>query len=333
MYSSLKNLFGNTDIWYMEQKDIDAAIEHLMIRTNGEILSRIEQLSDNVSIEDTATTVHCHMLKIDANGHTRLDDLVEFIDSKLVEYAIPKKEIDEARKDFNTTGSPHKILALKRKAESLFTDLNNTGEGGEILLYILTQEFLGYPQLLSKMSLKTSGQLHYQGADGIHVGYDKEQRNLHLYWGESKMYKTINDAVSACVLSIKDYLLNPQVQERDLQLITSNISSNVNDPVFEDLLVHYFDKDSDFSNHVIYKGICFIGFDNNTYPSKDDLSKTTVSIKEQLEQELESWYALLKNNIKKHLNLDKKEIHFFLMPFPSVEEFREKFLKTIHREC
>lgn len=179
----IENIFDNSDIEHMEQKDIDAAIEHLVIKTKGEILSRIEQLSDNVSIEDTATIVHCHMLKVDANGRTRLNDLVEYIETKLVEYALPQKEIDEAATYFAETGSPSKVLALKRKAASLFTDLNKTGEGGEILLYILTQEFLGYPQLLSKMSLKTSGQLHYQGADGIHVGYDKEQKNLHLYWG------------------------------------------------------------------------------------------------------------------------------------------------------
>lgn len=109
--------------------------------------------------------------------------------------------------------------------------------------YILTQEFLRLPQLISKMSLKTSGQLHYQGADGIHVGFDKVQQNLHLYWGESKMYQNISSAITACVESIKGFLLDAQsvssVQERDLQLITSNINANVNDPDFENILVRF----------------------------------------------------------------------------------------------
>lgn len=161
-----------------------------------------------------------------------------------------------------------------------------------------------------------------------------KSKRIYIYiGGESKMYQTIQSAISACVVSIKDFLLDAQgassVQERDLQLITSNISANVHDHDFEDLLVRFFDKDDDFSNHVVYKGICFIGFDSDKYPSKDDLSKTTAAIKEQLDKELDSWYALLKTNITKYPNLAKKEIHFFIMPFPSVEEFRDNFLKIV----
>lgn len=160
----------------MSRIDIDAAIDCLLVKTRGELLSRIEQLSHNVAIEDTNTKAYCHMLKIDANGNIRLKDLIDYIDTKLVEYAIPKKDIDLASRYLQETGSPAKIIELKNKANALFTDLEKTGEGGEILLYILTQEFLKLPQLLSKMSLKTSGQLHYQGADGIHVGFDDKNR-------------------------------------------------------------------------------------------------------------------------------------------------------------
>ncbi|MBD5389607.1 hypothetical protein HDR64_00655, partial [bacterium] len=82
----------------MEQMDIEAAIDSLVITTKGEILSRIEELSYNVAIDDTSTKVYCHMLKVDANGNTRINDLLEYIDTKLVEYALPKKEIDDARR-------------------------------------------------------------------------------------------------------------------------------------------------------------------------------------------------------------------------------------------
>lgn len=274
------------------------------------------------------------MLKVDANGNTRINDLLEYIDTKLVEYALPKKEIDDARRYLEETDSLAKIMALKRKATALFNNLDKTGEGGEILLYILIQEFFGYPQLLSKMSLKTSSGLHYQGADGIHVGYDKDQENLHLYWGESKMYQNIQAAIDECIKSIQGFLLDAQgnesVQERDLQLITSNISANVNNPDFENLLVRFFNKDDDFSNHVVYKGICFVGFDSKKYPVTGDFSQTTASIKEQLQKDLNSWYEALKKSLEKYSGLVSKEIHFFLMPFPSVEEFRKNFLQKIH---
>ena len=51
----------------MSRIDIDAAIDRLLVKTKGELLSRIEQLSHNVVIEDTNTKAYCHMLKIDAN--------------------------------------------------------------------------------------------------------------------------------------------------------------------------------------------------------------------------------------------------------------------------
>ncbi len=228
---------------------IGESLDRLFVQSRGEINSRIEQISFCVDISETQAKGYCYCLKVDANGNLRLKDLIDFIDTKIIEYAIPKKEIDEAKQYFNDTGSPSKIEALKKKAKGLFTDLEKTGEGGEILLYILIQEFLKIPQLISKMSLKTSGRLHYQGADGIHVNYDAATESLNLYWAEAKMYQNLNSAITECFDSLKGFLLDPQgcssTQERDLHLITSNIQANINDNELEDLIVAYFDKDKE----------------------------------------------------------------------------------------
>lgn len=312
---------------------LDEALDRFFIQSRGEINSRIEEVAFCVNVSETQAKAYCYCLKFDANGNLRLKDLIDFIDTKIIEYAIPKKEIDEAKQYFIETNSPSKIEALKKKAKGLFTDLEKTGEGGEILLYILTQEYLKLPQLISKMSLKTSGQLHYQGADGIHVKYDKNTDRLNLYWAEAKMYQDLNTAITNCFDSLKGFLLDPQgyssIQERDIQLITSNIQANVNDDELENILVRYFDKDDDLSNKIIYKGICFIGFDYGKYPSENDLHSTTESIKRAILAEHDKWYDTLSKKIKSHVNLDSKEIHIFLMPFPSVSEFRDYYLKTI----
>ena len=225
---------------------IENAINNLLNKTNGAINSRIEEVRYSVDIPETNAKGYCYCIKIDNNGNLRLQDLIEYIDTRIVDYAIPKKEIDEAGSNYNKTGSTRKILELQRKAENLFTDLKNTGEGGEILLYILTQDILKLPQLISKMSLKTSGKLHYQGADGIHFQYNETTKNLELYWAESKMYKDLNTAISKCFESIKGFLLDPQgytsTQERDIDLITSNIHQNINNEELENVLHYlYFD--------------------------------------------------------------------------------------------
>ncbi len=128
---------------------IEKAIDNLLVGSCGEIDSKLEQVSFDIEIEGTNSKGYCYSLKVDANGDLRLKDLVEFIDTKLVDYAIPKKDIDEARKHLNDTRSTSKILALKKRAKTLFTDLEKTGEGGEILLYILVLEYLKIPQLIS----------------------------------------------------------------------------------------------------------------------------------------------------------------------------------------
>ena len=48
----------------MSRIDIDAAIDCLLVKTRGELLSRIEQLSHNVAIEDTNTLIPQHYYKI-----------------------------------------------------------------------------------------------------------------------------------------------------------------------------------------------------------------------------------------------------------------------------
>src|SRR5690606_4258440 len=199
-------------------------------------------------------------------------------------------------------------------------------------LYILVEEFLKIPQMISKMSLKTSGALHYQGSDGIHVKYDSDTGKLNLYWGEAKMYANLSDAVRECFDSIKGFLLDPisanSVQERDLQLITANVANNINNEELEDAIVQYFDKDNDLSNNVEYKGVCFIGFDSDKYPAEDPTC-TTTKIIEVLTGELQTWHSTLGNKVKKCPNLSLKEIHVFMMPFPSVAKFREYYLKEI----
>ncbi|MEO5182669.1 DUF1837 domain-containing protein, partial [Bacteroides ovatus] len=274
---------------------IETAINNLIINENEAIKSRIEEVRYCIDIPETNSKGYCYCLKVDANGRLRLQDLIEYIDFRIVDYAIPKKEIDEAKNDLNNTGSTRKIIQLRKKAENLFTDLDKTGEGGEILLYILTQDILKLPQLISKMSLKTSAKMHYQGADGVHFRYNRTTGNLELYWAEAKMYQNLNAALTNCFDSLKGFLLDPKgcasTQERDIDLITSNIHQNINDETVEDILVEYFDKDKEQSNHLVYKGVCFIGFDYDKYPSDTDITKTTEHIKNAILTEYEKWHS------------------------------------------
>lgn len=315
-----------------DKKWIKEAIDLLLIDGEGEIYSRLESIDVDLKIDGTEAKGYCYCIRLDGNGRPRTKELIEFVLTKIVDYSLPKKLQDEAKEHFDKTGSTSKILQLEQKAKSLFTDLKKTGEFGEMLLYILVQEILGLPQLISKMSLKTSGKLHYHGADGIHVKYNDDEETLSLYWGESKMERTSNSALKNCFDSLKDFLLDPMsfdsTQARDLQLISSHLIENINNPELVEFIVRYFDLNDDMSNKLNYKGVCFVGFDADNYPDKP-LQKATEDMVTEFRTEITDWLAKAGKHIKSHVNLEKFEIHLFLIPFPSVQEFRDHFLKVL----
>ncbi len=146
------------------------------------------------------------------------------------------------------------------------------------------------------------------------------------------MEKNINTAIKHCFESLKGFLLDTfghqSTQSRDLELITQNISSNINNSDLEDILVRYFDLDDDLSNKLNYKGVCFVGFDTDIYPS-NALETTIEELKKKFILELDDWLDKGGKHIKCHVDLEKFEIHIFLIPFPSIQEFRDKFLQLV----
>lgn len=311
---------------------IKQAIEDLIIKSDNELHSRIELIEKDFKFDSTNTSAHFYFIKLDGNGNPRKRDLLQYVATKILDYSIPKKDQILARDYYIKNNSSSKVIELERKAKELFVDLEKTGELGEMFLYILTEDVLKLPQIISKMTLKTSGKLHFQGADGVHFNYNESDDTLDLYWGESKMEKTITSALSNCFDSITPFLTDPNsydsTQNRDLQLITTNIAENINNQKLENFLVNYFDLNNEYSNKLNFKGICFVGFDVNNYPIKPK-EKTTKILLDEFKTKLDSWKKSVKTQLDNHPEIEKFEINIFLMPFESVEKMREEFLELI----
>ncbi len=315
------------------QDNIAELIADLLRTSKQEINTYITEVISNVNLKDTKATSHCYFLTLDGNGRPRTKDFARFVAKHVADYAIPRKEYEVAKEYDTKHNTTTKTYELIEKAKSLFTSLKKTGEGGEMLLYILIQEYLKIPQLLCKMPLKTNPELHVNGADGIHVSVELNEEGrdiLSLYWGESKLYKDLNDGISKCFISLKEFLLSDggisAPAERDLQLMRDNLS--VIDERLEVALLKYLDKDDPLHNQVRYKGVCLIGFDYDKYPSVAN-TETTEQIKEKINKEIEGWSKNVVKHISKHTNLETFDIHVFLLPFPSVEEFRKHFLEAL----
>ena len=77
------------------------------------------------------------------------------------DYAMPRAKVAEAKARDAKFNSTEAVAELVERAKRSFTDLATTGEGGELLLYLLAERFLKLPQILCKMDLKTDEKMHY----------------------------------------------------------------------------------------------------------------------------------------------------------------------------
>lgn len=288
----------------------------------------LQLVERDVSIENCDIRVHCHCLTVDGNGRVRPRRLAEFMRDAIADYAIPKTRMEAARKRDIKFKSSSAVAALHHEAKAAFTDLSNTGEGGEMLLYLLAERFLGIPQVLCKMDLKTDSHMHYHGADGVYANVSDEGL-LKLFWGESKVYKDATDAIRDCLSSLAPFLLEEDHEgasrERDLVLLSDK--ADLNDPKLTSAFKRYFDKSSPLSNRVEYCGLALIGFDADFYP-QDDAKAVAKEISESAKEEMAKWLKNLENRLSIE-KLQKFDIQFFCVPIPSAEGFRSAFLEAL----
>ena len=282
----------------------------------------------DVVIDDHLVKIHCHCLSVDGNGRIQPNRLAEFMRNAVVDYAIPRSKLATAKARDIKFNSTEAVGELVERAKRSFTDLANTGEGGEMLLFLLAERFLKLPQILCKMDLKTDARMHYHGADGVYAGVTSEG-TLKLYWGESKIYSNPTAAIRDCFKSLAPLLVEPEHEdagrERDLMLLSDK--ADLSNPALTEALKRYFDKSSIMSKRVQYCGLALIGFDATFYP-KDSAKAVAEQIVLASRTALTEWSKRIGERLKLQ-KLDQVEIEVFCIPLPSAEGFRSAFLKAM----
>lgn len=246
----------------------------------------------------------------------------------VADYAIPRSKLAQAKVRDQRYNSTEAVTALVEQARRSFTDLAKTGEGGEMLLFLLAERFLRLPQILCKMDLKTDTRMHYHGADGVYASVT-DGGVLKLYWGESKIYKDTSTAIRDCVASLAPFLVEPEYEdaERERDLILLSDKADLTDPVLTNALKGYFDKSSTLSKRVRYCGIALVGFDAAFYPG-DDVRAVAEEIAKAARTEIVTWREKITEHIKSK-KLEHFEIELFCLPLPSADGFRAAFLKAM----
>jgi hypothetical protein len=242
--------------------------------------------------------------------------LAEALADRVVGYCIPRSRVAAAIQEAEDTGNPAKVVRLQREARELFAQLQRSGEGGELLLYLLIEAVLGVPQLLCKMPLKTNPNVHIHGTDGVHAKL-LPNGNLAMYWGESKLYEDVASAVRDCFSSLAPFLTEePDLRaRRDLLLIRDNLDAGDAELTAE--LVHFFETDHPQSRGLELRAACLVGFSLDEYPSPFEADG--VSVTASVAESLVRWHDLVEKQIADN-HLASFDIEVFFVPVPSVAD-------------
>jgi len=308
-----------------EEAWLSPALEAL-VRGDRESLSTfLHTVGSPIGLEATRASCRTHWVVLDANGRPKVKALALRLADEVIHYCVPRSKIEDALAHRDETGSLSKLMRLQREAQELFSRLDNSGEGGELLLYFLMELELGIPQILCKMSLKTNSQMHIHGVDGVHAELLEDER-LAVYWGESKVYDSFSTALSACFNSIELYLNDDGAGplQRDIHLVRDNIDAGNRGVTLA--LARYFDNDNPESNQLEVRGACLIGFSQSEYRSPFEAD--SVKVKAAVTELMTDWQSKIGQRIK-----DKNIAHFhievFCVPVPSAQDFRDAMKEAL----
>ena len=145
----------------------------------------------------------------------REEQFVKFLLNNMENYALTEEERQELKYH----------LAIVQTAFRRFVKNSNTGEFGEMIMFFLLELYENAMQIVNKMAIKTSGKVHYHGADSIHFGLNGQVQVLYL--GESKTSeKDLAAALTDAIKSITTFY-NEEKDKFEIDLISGNLSKDM----------------------------------------------------------------------------------------------------------
>lgn len=271
------------------------------------------------------------------DGLPTLGEFAEYLKWQMVPFCIPRRDrartasmvsaaTDDAERTMHLVGQFEKARDLFIKSRE---QQRKAGEPGELILFVLLEWALRAPQLVSKMYLKTSAQMPVHGTDGIHAGMHEDGSTLLLYWGESKLHKGLSNALDSVFESVGEFLANADRRKREIDIVRDHMDLGEDQQVLRGALLDYLDPYSDQGNQRRDVFACFIGFDYGKYEQIRRLPPDKVEA--EFARAFDSRIAGMLELVGKRLTAEGMDIvnfEFFLLPFPSVADFRTAFFRA-----
>ncbi len=294
--------------------------------------ARLQSLDHEVETSCSRFSVRLHYPTI-REATATVHELVGVAARYLANFCLPRSELHSiyARKDELSAEDLHEALTeLDRRARDLFIRASDatgrSGEAGELLLYLLTEWILDAPQIVAKMSLKTSAAMPVHGSDGIHAKYLPGTGQLVVYSGEAKLHADAGSAIRSAVASIAT-ALQPDKLDHELHLVRRDLNLSGLDTKGAAELLRFLDPLEPRSANRVDAVTCLLGFDFAGYAALSSADADVV-FRERAREQLEKSAAAFALALRR-AGLEHRTVELFLLPLPSVEQLRRSFQARI----
>lgn len=286
----------------------------------------LDTIEHEYSISDVNTVIRLHHLKFDGNKIPMTKALADTLYTYIIDYCISSRNRQEPLTPKQSAILTKEARALFRHPETSDDSPDKTGEAGETLLYFLLESVLKAPQLVSKMELKTNHRDEVKGSDGIHAKWNSALGLVDFYFGESKLYQDISSGIASALKSISGFH-DVNMSSHEFNMVTKHFKY-ADDAVKKEISSLFINGNP--GPNVRINHACLIGFDYDGYTRAISEPHNIAANKFKEIYLVDSEEIIKKLNKKLH-NFDKKHLllDFFIMPFPSVTEFRNAFNEAL----
>ncbi|WP_186372312.1 HamA C-terminal domain-containing protein [Arthrobacter woluwensis] len=262
--------------------------------------------------------LHLHVLRIE-DGDFALAPLYTELMNHSQTYVLSRSKFEELVSDISRY--PEVLASVREKFK---TPDENSGEGGELLLYSFLEGHLQAPKILSKMELKTSAEMYVNGADGVHL-LEVNPNDYQLIFGESKMYgdtqsrrgSSLKNAIEAAFNSMAK--TKNELFKSDSWLVESQLMHEVADPDRVQRLAALLLPTARGENSIRKSNAfgVFLGFEVDVvdFPFEDHSdSDIEAYLKNAVSEAVESQIETIQSKTREH-GLGGHHFHIYAMPF------------------
>jgi len=313
--------------------NLDAALAALK-RDLTKLEANLGTIEHTVKTECAGLTLRLHFPAF-RQRKPMVAELIDAVSLHIINFCLPRSQVNEVQALYNKIPVDEFMQRVERMRQEAF-DLfkrahqktNRNGEAGELILYLLTEWLLGAPQIIAKMSLKTSSEMAVHGADGVHVRYCTDTGRLFVYWGEAKLYQDIGSAITAAAESIAESLREEKVKH-EITLVKRFLNlSDLEAPVRSALLelLDPFGSETTNRHDVV---TCLIAFDFDGFVKAEGATGDAQAEFRKLALVKLDEAAPKIANALKDKGMAHQAVEMFIVPVPSIARMRELFQDKI----